>query len=92
MRGGGDVPTCTVSEGSRDGAAFLNPEGKKTLLRPGGIHWGIQLVSAHALAATPTTSGLLVISKLCYKHSTNGESEGMGRGVPSGVLSLVCGA
>ena len=32
MRGGGDVPTCTVSEGSRDGAAFLKPEGNKTLL------------------------------------------------------------
>jgi len=36
VRGGGDVPTCTVSEGSRDGAAFLNPEGKKTLL----LTWG----------------------------------------------------
>jgi len=32
LRGGGDVPTCTVSEGCRDGVAFLNPEGKKTLL------------------------------------------------------------
>jgi len=32
VRGGGDVPTSTVSESSRDGAAFLNPEGEKTLL------------------------------------------------------------
>jgi len=31
-RGGGDSPTCAVREGSRDGVAFLNPEGKKTLL------------------------------------------------------------
>jgi len=90
LRSGGDVPTCTVSEGSRDGAAFLNPEGEKDA--PADRYWGIQSVSAHAPAATPTTAGLLAISKLCYKHSTNGESEGKGRGVPSGALSLVCGA
>ena len=46
--GGGDVPTCTVSEGSRDGAAFLNPEGEKTLqLTDTGIY--SQSVPMHRL-------------------------------------------
>ena len=40
----------------------------------------------------PQLMGLLAISKLHDKHSTNGESEGMGRGVPSGALTLVGGA
>jgi len=48
LRGGGDVPTCTVSEGSRDGAAFLNPEGEKTLqLTDTGIY--SQSVPMHRL-------------------------------------------
>ena len=68
LRSGGDVPTCTVSEGSRDGAAFLNPEGEKDA--PADRYWGIQSVSAHAPAATPTTAGLLAISKLYYTTST----------------------
>jgi len=41
------------------------------------------------ICATGATGG---VSKLCNKHVTNGESEGMGRGVPSGALTLVGGA
>jgi len=39
----------------------------------------------------PQLMGLLAISKLRDKHSTHGESEGMGRGVPPGALTLVGG-
>jgi len=44
-RGGGDSPTCAVSEGSRDGAAFLNPEEKKTLLLTdtGVTSWSVRI-------------------------------------------------
>ena len=77
-----------LSVRARDGAAFLNPEGKKMLLLTDtGVY--SRSVPMHRLLL-PQLLGYL--SKLCYKHSTNGESEGMGRGVPSGALSLVCSA
>jgi len=51
-----------IGEDFRDGAAFLNPEGIKTLLLADtGVS---QSVIVHVPAATPDTSDLHVITKL----------------------------
>jgi len=63
-------------------------------LQPSSAAHGVQppvssrSVPMHQLLL-PQLMGLLAISKLRDKHSTNGESEGMGKGVPSGALTLV---
>jgi len=82
--------SCTIGEDFRDGAAFLNPKGIKTLLLADvGVS---QSVIVHVPAATPDTSGLDVITKLWDKYSTNGESEGMRRGTSCGAPTFVGGA
>ena len=51
-----------------------------------------QSVSVHAPSTTPDTSGQHAISRLCYTHSTSGESEGMRRGASCGAPTLIGGA
>ena len=75
-----DIPTCTTREDSRDETAFFNPEGIS------------QSFCAHAPAATPDTSGLCAISRLCSKHSTNGKSECLRGKTSCGALTLDGGA
>jgi len=54
---------------------FLNPDGMKALLLTNsGVS---QSVSDHAPAATPDTSGLHAIPRICDRHSSPGESKGM---------------
>jgi len=66
------------------------PKGKKTLLlATTGIS---QSFGAHAPAATPVTSGLCAISRLCSKHSTNGESKCLRGKTSCGALTLDGGA
>jgi len=87
---GDDIPTCTTREDSKDEAAIFNPEGIKTLLlATTGVS---QSFGAHAPAATPDTSGLCAISRLCSKHSTNGESECLRGKTSCGALTLDGGA
>ena len=87
---GDDIPACTTREDSRDEAAFFNPEAIKTLfLATIGVS---QSFGIHAPAATPDTSGLCAISRLCSKHSTNGESECLRGKTTCGALTLDGGA
>ena len=87
---GDDIPTCTTREDSKDEAAIFNPEGIKTLLlATTGVS---QSFGAHAPAATPVTSGLCAISRLCSKHSTNGESKCLRGKTSCGALTLDGGA
>ena len=73
--GRNDISICTISEDARDQAAFLNTDRMMALLLTNsGVS---QLVSAHAPAAIPDTSGLHAMPRLCDRHSSPGESKGV---------------